>query len=59
MKKYTKLLLTLIAVLICLTLTACGSSTKVELSPYLSVSYTGYNGNGTAHVDFDFADFEY
>jgi len=42
----------------CLSLTACGT-TKVELAPYLSVSYTGYNGNGTAHADFDFAEFEY
>ena len=59
MKKIVKLLLVLVAMLMCLSLTACGSKTKVELAPYLSVSYTGYNGNGTARVAFDFADFEY
>ena len=59
MKKTVKLLLILTVILMCLSLTACGKSTKAELAPYLSVSYTGYNGNGTAHVDFDFADFEY
>ena len=58
MKKTVKLLLILTVILMCLSLTACGKSTKAELAPYLSVSYTGYNGNGTAHVDFDFADFE-
>ena len=58
MKKITRILLFLIVALLCLSLTACGS-TKVELAPYLSVSYTGYNGNGTPHIDFDFADFEY
>ena len=58
MKKTVRLMMILAVVLLCLSLTACGS-TKAELSPYLSVSYTGYNGNGTAHVDFDFADFEY
>ena len=46
--------------LLCLSLTACGNSFgKTDLAPYLSVRYSGYNGNGTAHVDFDFADFEY
>lgn len=58
MKKISKLLTLLVLVLMCLTLTACGA-TKVEMAPYLSVSYTGYNGNGTARVDFDFAGFEY
>ncbi len=58
MKKITKLLTLLALVLMCLTLTACGG-TEVEMAPYLSVNYTGYNGNGTAYVDFDFADFEY
>jgi hypothetical protein len=46
--------------LLCLSLTACGGiAGKTDLAPYLSVRYSGYNGNGTAHVDFDFADFEY
>ena len=60
MKKITKLFAILALALMCLTLTACGgSTTKAELAPYLSVTYTGYNGNGEAHVDFDFSDFEY
>ena len=61
MKKTVKLLLILTVALMCLSLTACGGSSKtnVELAQYLSVSYTGYNGDGTARVDFDFADFEY
>ena len=60
MKKITKILLILTVMVLCLSLTACGGSvTKVELSQYLSVSYNGYNGNGTPRIDFDFADFEY
>ena len=60
MNKTTKLLLILTVIVLCLSLTACGGSkTEVELAPYLSVRYTGYSGNGTALVDFDFADFEY
>ena len=59
MKKIVKLFLILTVILMCLSLTACGSTTKVELAPYLSVSYTGYNGNGTPRIDFAFADFEY
>ncbi|MBR5125716.1 MAG: hypothetical protein IKU68_03185 [Oscillospiraceae bacterium] len=60
MKKIAKLFAILALALMCLTLTACGgSTTKAELAPYLSVTYTGYNGNGEAHVDFDFSDFEY
>lgn len=60
MKKIVKLFLILTVVLMCLSLTACGgSTTKVDLSQYLSVSYVGFNGDGTALVDFDFADFEY
>ena len=60
MKKTVNLLLILSVILMCLSLTACGgSTTKVDLSQYLSVSYTGYNGNGTPRIDFDFADFEY
>ena len=60
MKKIVKLFLILTVVLMCLSLTACGgSTTKVDLSQYLSVSYIGFNGDGTALVDFDFADFEY
>ena len=59
MKKTVKLFLILTAMLMCLGLTACGGTTKVDLSQYLSVSYVGYNGAGTAIVDFDFADFEY
>ena len=59
MKKITKLFALLAALLLCLTFTACGRIEKIDMSPYLSVSYTGYNGNGTAHVDFDFSAFEY
>lgn len=60
MQKIVKLLLILTVVLMCLSLTACGGNTTyVELSQYLSVSYTGYNGNGTPQIHFDFADFEY
>ena len=60
MKKTVKLLLILTVAAMCLSLTACGGSTaKVDLSQYLSVSYVGFNGDGTALVDFDFADFEY
>ena len=61
MKKTVKLILILTVILMCLGLVACsgGSTAAMELAPYLSVSYTGYNGSGTAHVDFDFADFEY
>ena len=60
MKKIVKLFLIMTVIAMCLSLTACGgSTTKVELSQYLSVSYTGYNGNGTPRIDFDFADFEY
>ena len=59
MKKIVKLLLILTVIVMSLNLTACGSTTKVELSQYLSVSYTGYNGNGIPRIDFDFADFEY
>ena len=60
MKQIVKLFLILTVTVMCLSLTACGgSTTKVELSQYLSVSYTGYNGNGAPRIDFDFADFEY
>ena len=60
MKKFVKLFLIMTVIAMCLSLTACGgSTTKVELSQYLSVSYTGYNGNGTPRIDFNFADFEY
>jgi len=58
MKKLTNILIVLLLATLCLAMTACGH-TEAELAPYLSVSYTGYNGNGTAHVDFDFAAFEY
>lgn len=54
-----KLLLILTVIAISLSLAACGGATKVDLSQYLSVSFTGYNGNGTARIHFDFSDFEY
>ena len=57
MKKLAKLVLILAALMLCLS--ACGSVTTVDLSPYLSVSYSGFNGNGTARVDFGFASFEF
>ncbi|MBE5766588.1 MAG: hypothetical protein E7335_05445 [Clostridiales bacterium] len=49
----------LLLILMLLTLTACGGETKVDMAPYLSVSYTGHNGKGVARVDFDFSEFEY
>ena len=38
-----KLLLILTVIAITLSLAACGGATKVDLSQYLSVSFTGYN----------------
>ena len=58
--KKMKLLLILTVIAMCLSLTACGGfGDKIDLAPYLSVTYSGSNGSGTANVDFDFADFEY
>ena len=59
-KRGSVLFVILSILLLCLSLAACGGiAGKTDLAPYLSVRYSGYNGNGTAHVDFDFADFEY
>ena len=33
--------------------------TSVKLEPYISVNFTGTDGNGTATFDFDYASFEY
>lgn len=44
---------------VALLLDVCFAATKVDLGSYLSVSYSGTNGKGIAHVDFDFAGFEY
>lgn len=41
----------MVAVILMVALTGCGS--KVDALQYLSISYTGYNGNGTARVDLD------
>ena len=74
MKKTARYLMTLMIALMCLILTACGNHTasggsaavkggrgtmKVDLAPYLSVAYSGCDGEGSARVDFDFADMEY
>lgn len=58
MKNYVKTLICLLVMALCLGLTACGAE-KIDMEPYLSVRYSGYNGNGRAHVDFDFSAFEY
>lgn len=58
MKKYQMLIAALlIAALLCPG--ACFAAKKVDLAPYLSVIYTGTNGQGVARADFDFAGFEY
>ena len=59
MKKITRIFLFACAAALCMLFTACGGATKAELAPYLSVTYSGCNGNGTASVKFDFSDFEY
>ncbi len=58
MKKIKKWLLILGTVLMMLSLTACGSK-KVDLSPYISMNYNGFNGKATASAQFDYASFEY
>ena len=36
----------------------CCAETKANLADYLSVVYTGTNGQGTARANFDFSGFE-
>lgn len=56
-----KRLAVILATLMCVVVLAGCSSKKisVDMEPYISVSYKGYNGNGTAVFDFNYADFEY
>ena len=59
MKKMTKFLVFAVALLVlCLSLTACGGSTKLNLSDYLSISYTGADGNASAVLQFDASQME-
>lgn len=59
MKKMTKLIAVLAILIMTLALTGCSKTIKVNMEPYISVTYSGYNGNGMAKFDFDYADFEY
>lgn len=56
-----KIFVTFLALTLCLcTLAGCSAGKiKVDMEDYISVSYTGYNGNGTAVFDFDYVNFEY
>lgn len=64
MKKMTRILALIAALILCLSLAACGEpaaparSGKLNLDDYLSVSYKGTDGNGTATLHFDFAQME-
>lgn len=49
--------LTMLLVIILSMLTACGGR-KINMSDYVSVTFSGGNGNGTAHVRFDTLRFE-
>lgn len=57
MKKLTKLIALAALLVLCLSLTACGS-TKLDLSEYLDVTFSGMDGNGTARMSLDFAQME-
>ncbi len=58
MKKITKLLALAAIFVLCLSLTACGGSAELNLSDYLSISYSGADGNGTAMLHFDASQME-
>lgn len=58
MKNMKKYLMILCTALLMLALTACGKM-EVDMDPYFSVSFNGRNGNATAYVQFDYAEFEH
>lgn len=60
MKNIRNLIITLAITLIAaLNLTGCGAGTQqTDLSPYMSLSFSGVNGEGTAKANFDYAAFE-
>ncbi len=58
MKKLSKLLTLIAAFIFCLTLTACGGSTKLNLADYLSLDVSGVDSNGRASLSFDAAQME-
>ena len=59
MNKMTKLIAVLAILIMMLALTGCSKKIEVNMEPYISVAYSGYNGNGVAKFDFDYASFEY
>lgn len=59
MKKMTKWIAVMAILIMMLALTGCSKKIEVNMEPYISVAYSGYNGNGVARFDFDYADFEY
>ena len=59
MKKLMKPAAIMAILLVMLAFAGCGKTVKVDMEPYISAAYSGYNGNGTARFDFDYADFEY
>lgn len=60
MKKIIRsIVLAALLVAVMCSLTACGSKIEVDVSQYLNVKFSGIDGQGTAHADFDNADFEY
>ena len=58
MKNLKKLLIVLCMSLLALGLTACGGGTKVDVSPFITVSYQGFGDNITAHFDFSYRNLE-
>lgn len=59
MKKTMKWMAVMAILVMALALTGCAKKIKVNMEPYISVAYSGYNGNGVAKFDFDYANFEY
>lgn len=59
MKKIWVLVLVVIMNMAVMAGCSSAGSIKVDMEQYISVSYTGCNGSGTATFDFDYADFEY
>lgn len=55
-----KKIILILALILCPCLMAgCGSKTvKIDMEPYIVASYTGFNGNATAHFDIDLSGFE-
>lgn len=58
MKNIKKYLVILFAIAMMLALTACGTH-KVDIAPYLSVSYKGNNGEAVARPNLDWIELEY